>query len=103
MSDRNDTISIIRSELKRRSGKTWSVTGGKGTAWGWIKVTSPPARRIDGDTLSDADRIELGQLLGLDRVPQQGVSIASSTAHYTEYVDRARGLAPVSIATPYWD
>lgn len=28
---RDDTIKTIRAELKRRSGKTWSVTGGTGT------------------------------------------------------------------------
>lgn len=43
--DRNETIKIIRDALKRRSGKPWSVTGGRGTAWGWIRIDAPPARR----------------------------------------------------------
>lgn len=41
---RNETIKEIKSALKQRSGKAWSVTGGRGTAWGWITITAPPAR-----------------------------------------------------------
>lgn len=43
--DRNEVIKIIRENLKRRSGKAWSVTGGTGTAYGWIKIDAPPKRR----------------------------------------------------------
>lgn len=43
--DRNATIKAIRTALQRRSGKAWSVTGGRGTAWGWIHIDAPPARR----------------------------------------------------------
>jgi hypothetical protein len=43
--DRNDAIKRIKSALKKRSGKDWSVTGGKGTAWGWIEIDAPPRRR----------------------------------------------------------
>ncbi len=35
--DRDEAIKRIRAALKRRSGKLWSVTGGRGTSWGWIK------------------------------------------------------------------
>lgn len=102
MNDTADTIAIIRRELKRRSGKPWSVTGARGSAYGWLKITSPPKRQERG-YLTDADRAELADLLGLDRVSWQGVSIPASNAHYTEYVDRARGLTPTKIAQPYWD
>lgn len=102
MSDRNDTIHAIRTELNRRSVKRWSVTGGRGTAWGWITITSPPSRQ-DRGILTDADRTELAELLGLDSVHHQGVSIASSSAHYAEYVARAKGETPERIAQPYWD
>jgi hypothetical protein len=101
--ERDDAIKIIRKELKRRSGKTWSVTGGKGTAWGWIQITAPPKRRVDGYYLSEEDRAELAHLLGLENVHIQGVSIGASRDYRTEFVDRARGLAPARIATPYWD
>lgn len=43
--DRNEAILAIRTALKNRSGKPWSVTGGRGTAWGWISIDVPRARR----------------------------------------------------------
>jgi hypothetical protein len=43
--ERDDAIKAIRTALKKRTGRTWSVTGGKGTAWGWIEISSPPRRR----------------------------------------------------------
>src|SRR5262249_21146248 len=43
--DRDTAIKRIRAALKRRSGKTWSVTGDRGTAWGWINIDAPPKRR----------------------------------------------------------
>lgn len=102
--DRNETIKEIRAALKRRSGKTWSVTGGTGTAWGWISISSQPKHRNEYGYMSDADRAELGQLLGFDApVHRQGESIASSNDHYQEYIDRANGRVPSKIAQPYWD
>lgn len=128
MNDRNETIKTIKAALQRRSGKTWSVTGGRGTAWGWIKIEAPTARRTWGHRLkspnaadipenyepydsgepdrgmSPADCAELGRLLGLDSpTSTQGVSVASSSAYYAEYVDRANGRTPAEIAQPYWD
>jgi len=112
--DRNQTIAAIKTGLKHRSGKTWSVTGGKGTAYGWLRITSTPsARRFDFDGVSPArpgcgymsltDRQELATLLGLDRVDADGISIPSSWNHYREYIDRAEGRTPSVIGTPYWD
>jgi hypothetical protein len=43
--DRDETIKRIRKALRARSGKDWSVTGGRGTAWGWITIDAPPRRR----------------------------------------------------------
>lgn len=100
--DRDDVIRILRSELKRRSGKAWSVTGGKGTAWGWITITAPPCRRVGYGHMTDVDQTELAELLGLDRVHHQGESVPDSQAHRIEYVDRARGLG-ASPAAAYWD
>jgi hypothetical protein len=108
--DRNDAIAKIRAGLKARSGKTWSVTGGRGTAWGWIRIDAPPARRVrDGmpdpcGYLSLEEQTQLGELLGLgERAHHQGVSIPASSAYYQEYVDRAEGRAPTIIGKPYWD
>lgn len=129
MNDRDETIQRIKSALEKRSGKKWSVTGGRGTAWGWITIDAPPARRTYGNRLkvdaspaqlpqdyeeyntgkpggysSPQDRIELGSLLGLDGAAHcQGVSVPSSSAHYREYIERAEGRKPAEIAQPYWD
>lgn len=135
---RDEAIEAIRNGLKRRSGKQWSVTGGRGTAWGWIKISVPPRRlgcarfhdwsgfhcltcgevvERNGECrahkctdtcyrryITPEDRAELAELLGLEYVHAQGVSIAASNAHYTEYVARAAGIeAPTVVGTPYWD
>lgn len=97
--DRNEAITRIRTGLKARSGKTWSVRGGRGTAWGWISIDVPPARNEN----RESELKELAQLLGTDKVHQQGISIAASNAYYIEYVDRAEGRTPSVVGTPYWD
>ena len=101
--DRNETIKTIRAALKRRSGKTWSVTGGRGTAWGWITIMSPPKRRLEFGYLSDEDRAELKQLMDLDKVHSQGIHIPSSNAYYQEHIDRAEGRELSVIGEIYWD
>ena len=126
--DRDTTIKAIKAALLRRSGHAWSVTGGKGTAWGWIRIDAVPARRTmrtrlkagavttwpddyeeydsgrTGGYSTPADRAELGMLLGLGRaVHHQGESIAASSAYRTEYTDRAEGRTPSKIGTQYWD
>ena len=40
-----DAIRRIKAALKRRSGKEWSVTNSRGTAWGWLTINAPPKRR----------------------------------------------------------
>lgn len=99
--DRNATITEIRKALRTRSGKTWSVKGGRGTAWGWITITAPPARLVLG-SMTDEDRAELSALLGTD-VHHQGASIPASTDYRREYLDRAHGRTPAVVAAPYWD
>lgn len=125
--DRNATIARLRAALRERSGTTWSVTGGRGTAYGWITIDAPPARctwrhrlkagALDspanyeehdsgarGGHMSPDERRELGALLGLDApAHMQGVSIPASHDYRREYLDRAEGRPPAVIATPYWD
>lgn len=100
--DRNQTIAVIRQALRARSGKAWSVKGGRGTSWGWIEITSPPARRESFGYLSDADRAELGELLGVE-VHHQGIQVPASMAHRREFIERAEGKPVTEIAQPYWD
>jgi hypothetical protein len=126
--DRTATIKRIKRALERRSAKTWSVTGGRGTAWGWLTIDAPPARRTwqsrvvadrkdengfdvyeqydtgePGGSIGPADRAELAELLGLESIHHQGVSIAAGGDYYVEYIDRAEGREPRKIGTPYWD
>jgi len=101
---RNDVIARIRAGLRRRSGKAWSVTGGRGTAYGWITISAPPARRVQPfGYISDADAAELGRLLAKPKVHCQGESIPASSDYYAEYIDRAEGRAPSVFGRPYWD
>jgi hypothetical protein len=100
--DRNETIQVIRKALKRRTGMSWSVIGGRGTAWGWIEINSPPKRQENGN-LSDKDSKILAKALGLDTVHKQGVSIPASYDYRQEYIDRAEGRSPSTIGKPYWD
>lgn len=99
---RDQAVALIRDALKRRSGKPWSITVGRGTSSQWITISAPPRRLIDG-VLSEADRDQLRQLLNLERVHGQGVQIPASLAYRTEYVDRAEGRTPRRIGEPYWD
>lgn len=126
--DRDEAIKAIRAALKRRSGKSWSVTGDRGTAWGWLRISAPPARctgkhiektsTVNGRLTFDCDHIdcgertslmtpadaaELAELLGLDDAHAQGISVASSHAHYIEYVARAEGRTPAKFGQQYWD
>jgi hypothetical protein len=118
MSDRDDAIARIRAALRRRSGKDWTVRGGRGTAWGWITIDAPPRRRTwtwpaPGEPPVNTGRLvgymgpddaeELRTLLGLDYVHPQGVSIPSSNAHRREYMERAEAGFTTKIAACYWD
>lgn len=124
--DRNTVIKALKHNLEARSGKKWSVTGGRGTAYGWITIDAPPARRtwhhreVAGGAIpiyedyndpshqyeghaGPEDRAELAKLLGIETVHSQGVSIASSNEYYREYLQRSAGQTPSKIAQPYWD
>ena len=128
MNSRDETIKAIKAALQRRSGKPWSVTGGRGTAWGWIRIDAPPSRRTwhsylpEGmpdrpesyqerdeptrlyGTMSPAERQELVSLLGLEPgIMRQGVGVPSGGDYYREYIDRAEGRKPAVIGVQYWD
>jgi len=125
--DRNTTITTIRKALKRRSGKPWSVTGGRGTAWGWITIDALPAQCTwrfylpngladlpanykehdtgkPGGHMSHAESCELDQLLGLParRYPDS-ILIPAAHDYWREYIDRAEGRKPTVEGKPYWD
>ena len=96
------TINRIRKALRERSGKSWSVKRGKGTAYSWITIESPPARQIAGEN-TQLEMMELAQLLGLDTVHHQGESVPAGSDYRREYIDRAEGRTPSVKGEPYWD
>lgn len=126
---REETIKRIKTALQKRSGKTWSVTGGRGTAWGWLLINAPPKRctwhyalkldaspaqlpedyeeRETGEPFGHmplGDREQLATLLKLDKPAHfQGVSIPSSRDYWEEYIDRAEGRTPSKLGKQYWD
>lgn len=125
--DRADVIKAIRTALKRRTGKTWSVTGGTGTGWGWLRIDAPPKRRtarwVDngrkddmgytaydledigeaGGYITPEDQAILCDALGLERVHHQGVSIPSGGDYWEEYINRAEGRSVRKHGEQYWD
>ena len=81
----------IAASLKSRSGKRWSVTHDRGTAYGWITIISLPSARKDSEFgyMSDADCAELAALLGESSVHMQGHSVSPESRRFV--VDRAAG------------
>lgn len=91
--DRAEAIDRIKRALKARSGKTWSVTGSRGTAWGWLTIHVPPKDRDAEGYMPKDRRDELHQLLGLadfSHVHMQGESISPDSREW--YVLRAEGV-----------
>lgn len=104
---RDTAIKAIRSALKARSGKAWSVRGGTGTAWGWITISAPPKRTVDY-RMSEEDSAEIHKLLGIPWNPNPGVTAQSITVadtgdHRREFVARAQGRTPEVVGKQYWD
>ena len=100
--DRNTTITALRKVLKRRTGRTWSVTGGRGSSWGWITVNSPPARR-DGYSITDEDGTLLMAAFGMEHHRPGTLTIPAGTAHRRVYLQRAHGVPRTFTAEQYWD
>jgi len=61
--DRDLAIERIRLAMKRRTGRAWSVRGGRGTVWGWITISAPPARVADGKH-TEEDARTLAEIFG---------------------------------------
>ena len=105
---RDEAIRRIKTALKSRSSKTWSVTGDTGTAWGWITIHAPPKRRKEFGYMSEEDRTELARLLGLagpTDVHEQGIDVSpEKREHYVALAeDRARetdAAPPIKTAEP---
>ena len=87
--DRSEVTKAMRKMLRQRSGKTWSVKGGRGTGWGWLEITSPPSRDGGGLGITPEDGRELADLLGLDQPVHQYESVPSGQWYH--YLKACRG------------
>jgi hypothetical protein len=97
-----EAVKRIREALRERSGKPWSVTRGRGTAYSWLRIMSPPARRVRA-MMTPEDCVELGVLLGLDReCSPTGASVPGQDDYHREYVDRAEGRTPSVLGEADW-
>jgi hypothetical protein len=105
---RDETIKEIRAALKRRTGKLFSVTGGKkGTAWGWIRIDAPPKIR-DTDEGNNWRKelhaaLNLGDRFTTDSGHAYSIDIPAAYDFRQEYIDRANGRPPSVIGKHYWD
>ncbi len=62
------------------------MTGGGGTARGWICVTAPPARRNEFDGISEEDANELSRIFGLPPNYFRGSAYPISSAEQPHFV-----------------
>lgn len=108
-SDPREATKIFRTLLKARTGRDWSATIGRGTAWSWTKISAPKARMVDY-SMSIEDTLLLSAALGTlrrgDLVSHQGESIRPCSGVRGSYVFRLAGYAVPAdwrIAEPGWD
>jgi hypothetical protein len=100
---RDEIIVAIRKNLRARTGRGWSVKGGRGTSWSWITITAPPARQDRYGCMTDDDAQALADALGLDAAHRQGVSVPGQNDYRQEYLDRSAGQVPSRTGVPNWD
>lgn len=97
---RDEAIERIRAALKRRAGRSWSVRGGRGTAWSWIEVSAPPARRNEFGGISAEDANELSRIFGIGRHHFTGGCWSISREERERMVARAEGPNLEDLARP---
>jgi hypothetical protein len=99
---REQALIQLRHALSRRTKSKFSVTGGSGTAWGWIGISLRPS---DYDKLTpDQQKAKLRELNELfDRQGASSISVPASSEHYREYIRRALGEKNVPATPAYWD
>jgi hypothetical protein len=97
---RDDAIARIRAALKRRTGRPWSVRGGRGTAWSWIEVSAPPARSDEFGRISIEDANTLARIFGLPANHFLGGCWSISREEREHMVARAEGLGVEDLDRP---
>ena len=84
--DRSEVVKRIKAALKCKTGKTWSVHGGCGTAWGWLTVEAPKSRRVSvKDNPAYVDPWETpGELRYFEYIRENGENYFTSRAACAE-------------------
>lgn len=102
---RDVAIARIKASLRQRSGRSWSVTGGTGTAWGWIRIKSMPKACGRFGEMTAADITELAGLLGVaESLVRGGFSIPASSDHRKQAIALAATGTTLGLkAEQYWD
>ena len=99
MIERDDAIARIKTALRAKTGKAWSVRGNTGTAWGWIDVLPLPKEQPEKGQMSPEQARLLADAFGLDApVHYQGLSI--SPDERSVYVTRAERNVPRAVYAP---
>lgn len=97
----DDTVKFIRTALKIRTGRSWSVTRGTGTGYGWIKI-APPAKRCDGFNVNEEDRATLEAILG--HAARGGkYTVPDDNKYYLATVQQICNVEVTVDPQPYWD
>lgn len=97
---RTETIDRIRVALKRRTGRAWSVRGGRGTGYSWIEIAAPSSRRGEFGRISEEDAAELSRIFDLPAsyFRHGGYSFPFNEREYM--IARAEGLNVEDLARP---
>lgn len=90
LSERAAAIGAIRTALRERSGKRWSVRGGRGTSYGQIIINAQEGRLDSNGNMTEADARELHALLAMGGAVPPG-KVCVEPRRRLEFVARARG------------
>ena len=101
----DEAIKIIRTLLKKRTGRSWSVRRENGSSYGWITIMAPPRRcTADFGYLNAEDQATLAAIFG--ECHHQGIMIHTGNGVRAKYACQAAGVelpAHVRVAQPDWD
>lgn len=94
----------LRQLLRERTGRDWSVTRGRGTAYSWVRITAPKKRLVQYGYLSVEDQIILSSVFGTP-VGHQGESVRTERGVRGWYILKALGANTDGwdVAPPSWD
>lgn len=102
--DLNEFTKTLRKLLRERTGRDWSVTRGRGTAYSWCRIHAPKARCDKFGEMGLEDQIVLSSVLG-QWVHAGGESIRTERGVRGWYILKALGANTDGwdVADQSWD